>query len=91
MKLFTGLALCGLGLTTAIFSVQGCSSDPAVTSDAGPGGGGASKRPPGKEGAATTSTDLKYYALKTIQLGDTDRGGAPSQTCLLYTSPSPRD
>jgi len=81
MKLFTGLALCGLGLTTAIFSVQGCSSDPVAAGDGGTTpGGGASKRPPGKEGAATTSTDLKYYALKTIQLGDTDRAGAPSQT-----------
>ncbi len=85
MKLFTGLALCGLGLTTAIFSVQGCSSTPTATGDGGTEagtspGGGASKRPPAKDGAATTSTDVKHFALKTIQLGDTDRANAPSQT-----------
>ncbi len=78
MKLFTGLALCGLGLTTALLlGAPGCSSTPIET-EAGATGG--FKKPPAKSGDKTASTDSKYYALKTIQLGDADRSGAPSQT-----------
>jgi hypothetical protein len=77
MKLFTGLVLCGLGLTTAVFSTQGCSSSDTTT-DAG--SSSASKKPPAKEGDKTASTDSKYYALYSLQLGDTDRSGAPSST-----------
>ncbi len=80
MKLYTGLAICGLGLTTALLlGAPGCSSDPAGTEDGGTSAGG-TKKPPAKEGDKTASTDSKFYALKTIQLGDTDRGGAASAT-----------
>jgi hypothetical protein len=77
MKLYTGLALCGLGLTTALLlGAPGCSSD---TTEAD-GGASSLKKPPAKEGSATSSTESKFYALRTLQLGDTDRGGAPSTT-----------
>jgi hypothetical protein len=77
MKLFTGLVLCGLGLTTAIFSTQGCSSSDTTT-DAGTSS--ASRKPPAKEGDKTTATDSKFYALYSLSLGDADRSGAPSST-----------
>lgn len=79
MKLFTGLALCGLGLTTALLiGAPGCSSDPETTGDGGTTT--TTKKPPAKEGSATSETGSKFYALKTIQLGDTDRSGAASGT-----------
>ncbi len=78
MKLFTGLALCGLGLTTALLlGAPGCSSSTAAT-DGGAAAG--TKKPPAKAGDKTASTESKFYALKTIQLGDADRAGAPSPT-----------
>lgn len=79
MKLFTGLALCGLGLTTALLlGAPGCSS--TTTETDGGASAGATKKPPAKAGDKTASTESKFYALKTIQLGDADRSGAPSQT-----------
>jgi len=79
MKLYTGLAICGLGLTTALLvGAQGCSSSTPDGGDAGTTTG--TKKPPAKEGSATSETGSKFYALKTIQLGDTDRAGATSGT-----------
>jgi hypothetical protein len=81
MKLFTGLALCGLGLTTALLlGAPGCSSSTTETDGGASASTGASKKPPAKAGDQTASTDSKFFAVKTIQLGDADRSGALSQT-----------
>ena len=82
MKLYTTLTLAGLGLGTAILSVQGCSSSSGTTTDGGTEGGASaeSERPPAKEGPATSSTTVKHYGLYTLSLGGADRSGAPSQT-----------
>ena len=37
------------------------------------------------------SNQTRAYAQGLVELGDPDWGGRLSGTCLLYTSPSPRD
>lgn len=78
-----------LGFAAAVGSVamvgQGCggdSSDDPGDSDAGGGGGGGGDdvgQPPAKPDApATTSTDEKNFAVRTVFLGDSSRSGGAS-------------
>lgn len=73
MKFATALSLVGLGLGALAFaSSQGCSSSSST------GGGSAGKVPPSPEGAPTTSTDERTFAVNELYLGDTDRSLNPN-------------
>jgi hypothetical protein len=81
MKLGAALTLVGLGLSAAVFGLgtQACSSDTESTS----GGAGASAQTgkvwPKEEGSPTSSTEERTFAVNSILLGETDRGGSPSK------------
>lgn len=73
MKLSTALSLFGLGLGAFAFTAsQGCSSDD--TSSTGTGGA-TGKVPPAAEGAPTTASDERTFALRELHLGEADRSG----------------
>ena len=79
-----------LGFAVAVGSValgaQGCGGDSSNNGDGdgngngnGNGGGGDVGQPPAKPDApATTSTDEKNFAVRTVFLGDSPRGGSAS-------------
>lgn len=75
MKLRSALCVMGLGLVAACAIVVGCSSDDTGST----GTGGASKQPPAAAGGATAATDERTFAIFSLQLGETDRAGAPSK------------
>lgn len=71
MKLSTALSVLGLGLGTIAFASQGCTSESSTS----PGGGAVGRVPPQPEGAATTGTDERTFALNALHLGEADRSG----------------
>lgn len=75
MKLRSALTVTGLGLLAACAIVVGCSSDETGST----GAGGAGKQPPAPSGGATSATDERTFAIYSLQLGETDRAGAPSR------------
>src|SRR5262249_52292153 len=75
MKLATALSVLGLGLGTAAFATQGCSSDSSSSSSSTSAG----KVPPSPEGAATTGSDERTFALNALFLGETDRAGVKNK------------
>jgi hypothetical protein len=75
MKLSTALSLLGLGLGTVAFAIPGCSSD--ETSTGTPTAVG--KVPPQPEGAATTGTEERTFALNSLYLGESDRSGTKNK------------
>lgn len=76
MKLSTALSLLGLGLGTIAFAIPGCSSDD-TTSTGNPTAVG--KVPPQPEGAATTGSDERTFALNALSLGEADRSGTKNK------------
>jgi hypothetical protein len=74
MKVSTALSLVGFALGTIAFTAApGCSSDETTTST---GGDQAGRVPPKPTGSAVSGGEERTYALHTLYLGETDRGGA---------------
>lgn len=74
MKLSTTLSLLGLGLgAVGLVAAQGCGDSESTggTSSAG-------KVPPAEEGAPTTDTTERTFALNQLFLGESDRAGGTS-------------
>lgn len=75
MKLSTALSLLGLGLGAIALAIPGCSSEDTTTGTPGAVG----KVPPQPEGAATTGTDERTFALNALSLGESDRSGTKNK------------
>jgi hypothetical protein len=75
MKLLKSLGILGLcgGFAVAFAAQQGCSSSDSPSGTAAVGG------PPDKPNApATTSTDVRVFAVHDLLFGDADRSGTAS-------------
>jgi len=73
MKLGAALTLIGFGVGIATFAVtQGCGGD---SDNGGNGPEQTGKIPPPEEGAPTSATDERTFAVDSIMLGEADRAG----------------
>ena len=76
MKLSTALSLFGLGLGAFVLAAPaGCSDDTTTTN----GGSQTGKVPPTAEGAPTTSTEERTFALRELHLGEASRTGTKNK------------